>query len=242
MQKNGVRTAITANGDANIDISDVQNVVHNVWGVFLNHQRISILIDTAFFFMTLNTDHLQEWSADPESFYIARSNSVADDDVLACAQNLYLSLCEAESSQETIVKKVVSIMENTEAQMAAIRIEAGNIIDNSSSTGFVGGQSVLQWDTIYTAVGLSLSIIEKRSQLNLKAWLECVVRYLKIITGRKNIVSVLLLFAFICYFNYGMVLNLTLFWFTYCKALHNVTNPSTSNNLAHWLQLSIYRR
>jgi len=176
------RRAITSKGDTSINITDVQNVVHTVWGVFFHHERISTLLDIALFFMTLTADHQSDWHTDPESYYVARLNSVADEDVLACAQNLYLALMEGpQVCQDIVVTKVTAILQDAEGQISAAKMEAGQqaIVDRSSMTSHV----VRQWDTIYTAVGLSLGIIENRSQFNLKAWLECVVSCLRIIIG-----------------------------------------------------------
>ena len=159
------------------------------WSVFFTPERICDTIDIAMRFMTLDEERLLEWNEDPENYYTSELNRVAEDDLSACAQNLYLSLAESKIGRPLVAKKISEILEKVDEQMSAAQSESGLKL-HANESNYFGDQSVLFWDAIYTAVGLSVTILKEEAMLNINTWFEvCVYPCLKTILQGKNAVS-----------------------------------------------------
>jgi len=157
--------AISSKGDVSINISAVESAVNSVWNDFLSLERIPNLVEISLFFMTLKESHLAEWAKNPEMFYIDRKNAVPEDDIISCAQNLYLSLVESKCVI-TVVEKIGAILLDTDAQLAAAQFEAGINTDSDAL------RSVVYWDAIYTSFGLSFNTFQQHSNFNVHQWFE----------------------------------------------------------------------
>lgn len=162
--RSGVNRAITIQGDQKIDPHSVSDAVQNVWVNFLTVERIHNLVDMSLFFMTLNDSHLEEWSDDPESFFIERKNVMADDDIISCAQYLYLSMLESKCKPIVLGKLSSILLNGNEQIMKASSFERGDstMINESYS-------NVVYWEAVYTTVGLSIYAL-KSGYLDINHW------------------------------------------------------------------------
>jgi hypothetical protein len=181
MERLRTNSKITSRGDSSVGVNQsVQNVAHDVWNVFFTEERIDRLSDIALFFMQLQEDQISDWSSDSEAFYISREKSIADDDVIACSQHMYLSLAESRKGGMIVSKKLQIALENTDAQISCARAETVGIVNADDRSIFV-------WDSIYTALGLSVHIVEKWSNFNFTLWVDsCLLKCLTIIITESN--------------------------------------------------------
>jgi len=163
VQNNGKR-AITSHGDVSIDTVCVNNSVKHVWTIFLTIERIHMLVDASLFFMMIKDSQLTDWYDDAESFYIERKNAVADDDVIASAQQLYLSLLESKCGS-VVVEKLSSFINRLDEQIEAAHYESGLKAKDSNYS------VVLFWDAIYTCIGLSLIALKQIIAFDINNWL-----------------------------------------------------------------------
>ncbi len=177
---NNGRRAITSKGDVSIDPLSISNAVQHVWKVFLTIERIHMLVNVSLFFMMLKESHLADWSDDPESFFVERRDAVADDDMIACAQNLYLSLLESKC-ELAVVENISSFINRSEEQIEAAHRESG-----LKAQG--GGDSVvLFWDSIYTCIGLSLSALKRNIGFDVNNWISsCLSHVFKALTMKQS--------------------------------------------------------
>ena len=86
---------------------------------------------------------------------------MADEDLFACAQNLYLALVEIEE-----VGGDEGVKGHGEAGFGCKIGYLTRVVDCDASGV---SQVVLEWDVFYTAVDLSLGIVENKSEFNLEA-------------------------------------------------------------------------
>jgi hypothetical protein len=161
--RSGVNRAITIQGDQKIDPLSVSDAVQNVWTNFLTVERIHNLVDMSIFFMMLNDSHLEEWSENPESFYIERKNVVADDDIISCSQFLYLSMLESKCKPVVLGKLSSIVLNGNEQIIIASCFERGDSVTNETYS------NVKFWDALYTIVGLSIDYL-KSGFIDINNW------------------------------------------------------------------------
>lgn len=153
MTDENTRRVISTHGDICIDPNSVNSAIKSVWSQFLTSERIQNLVDLSLFFMSLNDTHIADWSDDPESFYVERKNAVSEDDIISCAQNLYLSLLESKC-RASVVQKLFSHLCRVEDQVRAAYAESGH------STCTENYAVITFWDSVYTAAGLSFDALK----------------------------------------------------------------------------------
>jgi len=156
------RRAITSQGDICIDPNSVNNAVQNVWRKFLTIERIHNLVDLCLYYMTLNQSHLTAWIDDSESFYFERLNASAEEDIIACAQLMYIAMLESKC-KPIVLDKISSYICRGDEQLNAASFESENTTDGQNY------ESILFWDTVYTATGLSLDSL-KSGGFDLNNW------------------------------------------------------------------------
>lgn len=160
---NNTRHAISSKGDVSIDPNSISAAIENVWSKFLTTEQTNSLVKTSLHFMTLSENLLNEWSNDGELFYIERKNANADEDVIACAQNLYLSLLESKC-RETVIAGIAPFLFRVDEQIEAVNVEIEKRVEE------VGYAPVLYWDAVYTALGLSLEALRKTLNFDVNNW------------------------------------------------------------------------
>ena len=175
------KSKITSRGDFSIDPNQsVQGVTHNVWNVFFTQERIDQLSEIALFCMQLQPEQISDWSSDAEAFSISRAQAIADDNIIACSQHLYLALAESRKGGIIVSKKLQLAIENTDAQISCARAEA-------LGTTHPDDRSIFAWDSIYTALGLSVHIVENWTNFNFDLWVDsCLLNCLTIIITETN--------------------------------------------------------
>lgn len=107
----------------------------------------------------------EEWRNDPESFYILDSNMSACESVSGSAQSLYLALIESKIGQGVLSPLMAKMVSDFYSQAAAVSIENSPSIDGPY---VLANETVLMWDAIYTAAGVSVNILYK--YVNLEQW------------------------------------------------------------------------
>uniref|UniRef100_A0A7S4RP11 Importin N-terminal domain-containing protein n=2 Tax=Ditylum brightwellii TaxID=49249 RepID=A0A7S4RP11_9STRA len=187
ISSSGDRRVITSRGDTIIDRVAIQTIVQTVWFDFFTEDRLRQLADVSIkHFMILSAERLDEWEADPESFVITESQRNVDDDLAACAQNLYLSLVESKAGKPIIAPLVVTMLGDIGSQLNAAKIEAGEV------TADAGNRNVLLWNSIYTAAGLSVNVLIECEGFEIDTWFEkTLVPCLASILQGRNKVNVL---------------------------------------------------
>lgn len=175
-RKDNTRHAISSKGDISIDPNSISAAVDYVWSKYLTVEQINKLVEISLNFMTLNEDMLSEWSNDPELFYIERRNANADDDMIACAQNLYLALLESKC-REAVIGIIGSFLFRVDEQIKAVTIEVERGLDED------GYESIVYWDSVYTALGLSFDILKQALNFDINNWfISCLSKVLQMLT------------------------------------------------------------
>ena len=189
---------ISSQGDLKIDPLSVNSAVQNVWS-FLTMERVKVLVDVSLFFITLRDSHLAEWADDPESFYIERKNAVTDDDVISCAQNMYLSLLESKCCKPIVLEKISSLLLRVDDQLRAAHFESGA---GGGNLNEINISSVLFWDAAYTAIGLSLHDL-KLIGLDVNNWFESSLsQVIKVLMAPQQNEVCVSLFSCICHLSH----------------------------------------
>ena len=162
------RRAITTQGDVTIDPLSVRDAIQNV-GSFFTIERIQRLVDASIYFMSFyNESHLAAWSDDPEMFFFERMHAVAEDDIISCAQNLYLSLLESSAECKAIVvEKIISLVHRVDDQIQAAIFEAR--IQTRQNLPYIAF-----WDAVYTTIGLSLHTLQS-FHIDINNWFQSTI-------------------------------------------------------------------
>ena len=161
-------TNITAKGDAQFRKSDVQHAVHVVWNSFFSSHRVCDLADLCIcHFMAISPEDIEDWAADPESYFVTEDSRNAEDTVAVSAQALFCSFIETSAARPVVVPRLIALLNDSESQMNACRQEVlGKPVANGSSIH----PSVVLWDAIYTATGLSAFILADFEGWDFQTW------------------------------------------------------------------------
>lgn len=157
---NAPRTAITLKGDAQLHLSDVQQAVHAVWTRFFTSECVCNVVDLCVgSLMTMSKNRRVDWAANPETFFLSDEHRTAEDDVSAAAQTLFCGLVESLVGRQVVLPRLVALLDDSESQMQACKLEvATSTYDSISPSGDVH-PSVVLWEALYTAAGLSASML-----------------------------------------------------------------------------------
>ncbi len=194
LQKSGPnqsKRSITAKGDVSLNLSSIQNAVSVVWRNFFTHERIRSIVDIAIrYLMPLSEGRLSEWVDHAESYFLEESNRIVECDQATCGQHLYLTLFESKVGKQIISKYVLSLLADIEGQLTAARLES-RLQEPSTPVRYAYDKTILLWDAIYTAVGLTSGIFDKGIHFDFNTWfLQCIVPCFRIIFESEIKVSV----------------------------------------------------
>ena len=168
---------VSSEGIISAEIISPSRVKHIIWEELLTVERISVMIDDCLRLMKITKEELIEWKDDAESFHLKKLNAVMEDDLSSYAQNLYLTLVESKIGCSLVERKILPIIQNVNDQISVAKIEAGyssipgkNVIPDMAVVDL--DEIVLELDTIYMVVGLSLTSMRKWATFDLNEWLE----------------------------------------------------------------------
>lgn len=158
----GPSTNITSKGDAELCTTDVQRAVNVVWTSFLSSERVCNLVDICFcHLMRISPQAIEEWASDPEEYFLSEEHRTIEDNVSLAAQNLYCTFVESPVARSIVLPRLIALLNNSESQMIACRQEISpNPYVPGESSGAVH-PSVLLWDAVYAAAGLSASMLDE---------------------------------------------------------------------------------
>lgn len=129
------------------------------------------------------------WQADPEEFYHYEMQRSSESDVGSSSQNLFLTMIESPLSGQYLIPWLMELIANIASQRLAAEIEGGisNGIDSHviaqalplgppsircSTEGISPAiYLILQWDAIFTAIGLAGCTLERHG-FDLRSWCE----------------------------------------------------------------------
>jgi len=164
------RTNITSKGDTQLRTSDVQHAVHVVWNTFFSGERVCNLADICVcHLMTISLEYIEEWAADSEGYYLTEDHRTAEDNVSMAAQILYCSLVESSVARRVVLPRLVALLSDRDSQMNACRQEIASKPLESGDFNCVH-PSVILWDALYTATGLSASALDDCDGWNFQRW------------------------------------------------------------------------
>lgn len=166
------RTNITSKGDVALNTSDVQHAVNVVWSSFFSRERICNLADICTCrLMRIQPEAIEEWAADPEGYFISEEHRTALESVSLAAQMLFCSLVESPISKLVVLGRLTSLLGVFDSQMNSCRHEIAPVsyASGGSSPGDVN-PSVLLWECLFTALGLSTSMLEDFKDWDFQTW------------------------------------------------------------------------
>jgi len=129
------------------------------------------------------------WQADPEEFYHYEMQRSSESDVGSSSQNLFLTMIESPLSGQYLIPWLMELIANIASQRLAAEIEGGisNGIDSHviaqalplgppsircSTEGISPAiYLILQWDAIFTAIGLAGCTLERHG-FDFRSWCE----------------------------------------------------------------------
>jgi hypothetical protein len=168
---NAPRTTISLKGDFQLLSSDVQQAVHVVWTRFFTSECVCNVVDLCVgSLMTISKDRLIDWAADPEAFFLSKEHWTADDDVSAAAQTLFCGLVESLVGRQVVLPRLVALLNDSESQMQACKLEVATSTYESTQASDTAHPSVVLWEALYTAAGLSASMLDDFNAWNFEAW------------------------------------------------------------------------
>jgi hypothetical protein len=110
--------------------------------------------------MKISPQAIKEWATDPEEYFLSEELRTIEDNVSLAAQNLYCTFVESPVARSIVLPRLIALLNNSESQMNACRQEI-------SPTAYVSGESfdgvhpsVLLWEAVYAAAGLSASMLD----------------------------------------------------------------------------------
>lgn len=126
------------------------------------------------------------WPENPEGFYQWEMQRSSEDDIGCACQNLFLALIESNCGKEIILPWFVELLKNVSAQQVAINVESGVAVNpeivtvsmplgSTKMTLGIEDEIVMQYDAVWTAVGLSGGLIEC-NDFNYMFWFNAVIR------------------------------------------------------------------
>jgi hypothetical protein len=168
---NAPRTTITSKGDFQLLSSDVQQAVHAVWARFFSNECVCNIFDLCVgSLMAISKDRLIDWAADPESFFLSEEHRTAEDDVSAAAQTLFCALVESLVGSQVVLPRLVALLNDSESQMQACKLEVATCTYEGSQASDSTHPLVVLWEALYTAAGLSASMLDDFNAWNFEAW------------------------------------------------------------------------
>ena len=234
---NGPRTAITSKGDTLLQPSDVQYAVQIVWTRFFTRECICNLADLSICsLMTMSKERMDDWATNPEDFFLSDEHRTAEDDVSAAAQNLYCGLVESSAGSQVFLPRLVSLLNDSESQARASKAEAGISPYAVTVASFPVHPSAVLWESVYTAAGLSVNVLDDFAAWNYAAWYERILSpCLALILSSQSDVSTDVLSLAV---GDEILVRPTHFLIAplFSVAVAIYTAASTSHHLAHWLQ------
>ena len=127
---------------------------------FFTNERVMELAQVAVMrLMTLGKAAMGEWKEDPESYSIIESQAQPDYDLRSAGEQLFTSLIESSRGKDLLSTFVATQLADIDSQLKAARAEAGS---PSSPPSPAVKQSILLWDAVYTAAGISSSILSDK--------------------------------------------------------------------------------
>jgi hypothetical protein len=170
IQSDEARTNITAKGDAQFQQSHVQHAVHVVWNSFFSSHRVCDLADLCIcHFMAISPEAIEDWVADPENYFITEDSRNAEENVAVSAQALFCSFIEALAARPIVIPRLIALLNDSESQMNVCRQEiVGKPVANGSCPKI--HPSVVLWEAIYTAAGLSATVLEDFEGWDFQSW------------------------------------------------------------------------
>ena len=153
-------------GDRKIELESVEDAVRKVWiNCFTPNYIVDLTRMLVCKLMIMTRELLMEWESDPEALFLLEGQLAVSDHLSIAAQHLYLSLIESNSGKSIIPQLMASLIKDYESQSFAISCEAMNkVLPNGGAVH----ETVLLWDAIYTAVGISVNNLS--SHVDLSDW------------------------------------------------------------------------
>ena len=152
-------------------MSNVQRAVHTVWTSFFSAQRICNLADICIcHLMIVSKDDVEEWAADPERFVLSEEHQTPEDNVSLAAEILFCSLAESSIARPFVLSRLVALLDDNESQMNACRQEVATKSITSDQSSNAVHPSVILWEAVYTAAGLSAGALDDFAGWDFHAW------------------------------------------------------------------------
>ncbi len=160
-------STITAKGSSHLDPKNLSQAISTTQS-FFTPQTCTALAEIALTHLMPPTSvDLDDWSDDPESYSSTSSNATADDNPRMSGQQLFVSLIERPDSKALLSGFLTALLRSPGPQLQAADIEANANPNDPIS------QEVLRWDAIYTAAGVSASVLAE--EIDFEAWFESAI-------------------------------------------------------------------